>query len=228
MVKFAAGVHGMNKNIFCFGDSIAYGEWDEQGGWVQRLRSSADQAFVAHRGEKTLIYNLGIPGDTAADALLRIEGEMAARFDGDAETLIIFALGMNDAHFIVPENKYAFTPEEFEANLGRLIGIARKFTRKIALVGLNPVDENKVNPLPWNPAKAYREERVKLFNAIIEKVAGEEDLFFADVWKNWVQVDWRSLLYDGLHPNASGHRRIAERVNAFLATSMTAIRAGSA
>jgi len=25
-------------NILVFGDSITYGAWDEEGGWVQRLR----------------------------------------------------------------------------------------------------------------------------------------------------------------------------------------------
>ena len=135
---------------------------------------------------------------------------------------------MNDSHFAIEEDKDAFTTQEFESSLGRLIGIARKYTRKIALVGLNPVDQPKVDPLPWNPAKAYRAERVKLFNAIVEKVAGEEDLYFADIWKNWIQIDFRSLLHDGLHPNASGHRRIAERISAFLMSAGHHAKAGSA
>ena len=207
----------MNKHVYCFGDSITYGEWDEQGGWVQRLRSSVDQAFVAGRGEKTRVFNLGIPGDTSEDMLRRIEAEMAARFDPAADNYIIFAVGMNDAHFMTAEKKYFCEPHAFEVNLGRLVGIARKYTKKIALVGLNPVDQRKVDPLPWNATKAYHSDRVKLLNAVVEKVAGEENLFFADIWKAWVQIDYRSLLFDGLHPNASGHRRIAERVAAFLA-----------
>ena len=204
------------RDLYFFGDSIAYGEWDEQGGWVQRLRSSADQAYISGRGPKTLVYNLGIPGDTAADILTRIEPEMAARFDAENETLITFAVGTNDAHFVVSEGKDRFTQDEFERNIGRLIGIARKYTQKIAFVGLTPIDQPKVDPLPWNTDKAYRSDRVKLFNGIVEKVAGEEGLFFADIWKNWIQLDYRSLLFDGLHPNASGHRRIAEKVNAFV------------
>lgn len=215
------------RHVYCFGDSIAYGEWDEQGGWVQRLRSFADQAFISGRGDKTLTYNLGVPGDTAEDMLKRIEGEMAARFDPEVETLIIFAVGMNDAHYNTAEKKYFCEPPQFEANLGRLLGIARKYTKKIAVVGLNPIDQRKVDPLPWNVEKAYHSERVKLMNSVVEKIAGEENLFFADIWKNWVQLDYRALLYDGLHPNASGHRRIAERVSAFLTTTQD-VKAGHA
>jgi lysophospholipase L1-like esterase len=207
------------KDVYYFGDSIAYGEWDEQGGWVQRLRSHSDQAYIAHRAEKTHSYNLGIPGDTAEDMLARIEGDMAARFDPASETFIVFAVGMNDSHYVVPEKKYRFEPGEFEHNYGKLIGIGRRFTRKIACVGLNPINQPKVDPLPWNTAKAFHSDRVKLFNAIIEKVAGEENLYFADIWKNWVQLDYRALLFDGLHPNAGGHRRIAQRVSPFLQTT---------
>lgn len=210
------------KHIYCFGDSITYGEWDEQGGWVQRLRSSADQSFTAGRGDKTLVYNLGIHGDTTADMLRRIDAEMAARFDPTVDNLLIFAVGMNDAHYVTAEKRYFCEPDVFESNVGKLLGIARKFTKKIAFVGLNPVDQRKVDPLPWNPLKAYHTERVKLFNAVLEKVAGEENLFFADIWKNWVQLDYRALLFDGLHPNASGHRRIAERVSAFISTAQDA------
>lgn len=215
------------RHVYCFGDSITYGEWDEQGGWVQRLRSFADQAFISGRGDKTLVFNLGVPGDTAEDMLKRIEGEMAARFDPEVQTLIVFAVGMNDAHYNTAEKKYFCEPQQFEANLGRLLGIARKYTKKIAVVGLNPIDQRKVDPLPWNAEKAYHSDRVKLLNAVVEKIAGEENLFFADIWKNWVQLDYRALLFDGLHPNASGHRRIAERVSAFLTTTRDA-KAGHA
>ncbi|MBI1216387.1 MAG: hypothetical protein GC185_11305 [Alphaproteobacteria bacterium] len=206
------------RDLYFFGDSITYGAWDEQGGWVQRIRSSADQAFVAGRAEDTLVYNQGISGDTTIDLLARMEGEMTARFDADREAVIVFAIGINDAHYMNDEKRNFIELPEFEANIGKLVGIARKYTQKIAFVGLNPVDENKVNPLPWRPAKSYRNERVKLFNSIIEKVASESNLFFVDIWKNWIQINYRSFLFDGLHPNASGHRRIAEKVNQFLNT----------
>jgi len=206
-----------DRHLYFFGDSIAYGEWDEQGGWVQRLRSSADQSFISGRGPKTLVYNLGIPGDTSADVLRRIEGEMAARFNPAADTSVIVAIGTNDAHYSTSEKKYKISPEEFESNLNRLLGIARKYTQKIGLVGLPPIDQPKVDPLPWNTEKAYHADRVKLMNAMVEKVAGETGLFFADIWKNWALLDFRALLHDGLHPNASGHRRIAEKVSPFLA-----------
>lgn len=204
------------KDIFIFGDSVAYGQWDEQGGWPQRLRSSLDQSYISQRAERTYVYNLGVPGETAADVLKRFGEEVRARTKAGRKNVIIIAVGLNDAHFMVRKNRPMFTAEEFEANLRKLVAMAREHSSQIALVGLNPVDEAKVTPLPWNPEKSYQNERIREFNGIIEKVAKEENLFFADIWESFGQQDYKSLLSDGLHPNASGHRRIAERVVPFV------------
>lgn len=207
---------GIMKDIYFFGDSIAYGQWDAEGGWVQRIRSSFDRKFLSG-GDRVLVYNLGIPGDTAADVLMRIEPEMAARFNPANKNYIVFAVGTNDAHFSTSEQKDRFTQDEFERNVGRLIGVARKFSKDIAFVGLNPIEEAKVQPLPWNTEKSYTLARIELFNSIVEKVAKEEGLFFADVWKDWAGADPAQLLFDGLHPAADGHRRIVDKISPFLA-----------
>lgn len=204
------------KDIFVFGDSIAYGQWDEQGGWPQRLRSSLDQSYISQRAERTYIYNLGVPGETSEDVLKRFKNEISARTKPGRKNMVIFAVGVNDSHFMVRKNKYQFTPEEFEANLKKLVAAAREHSSQIALVGLNPVEEEKVTPLPWNPEKSYQNERIREFNGILEKVAKEENLFFADVWESFSHQDYKTLLSDGLHPNASGHRRIAEKVIPFI------------
>lgn len=204
------------KDIYVFGDSITYGAWDEQGGWVQRIRTSFDQAYVSGRAEKAMVYNQGVWDDTTAGVLARFKTEMDARFNPAVETDIVFAVGINDTHYMNDKKHDFITPEAFEANIGKLVGSARTYTKKIAFVGLNPVDEGKVAPLPWNAAQSYRQDRVKLFNGIIGKVAAEENLFFVDVWKDWIQINYRALLFDGLHPNASGHRRLAQKVNRFL------------
>jgi hypothetical protein len=76
------------KKIFIFGDSIAYGAWDPEGGWVERLRQ---WLFVTTRDEYnlgTFLYNLSIVGETTADLLKRFTTEIEARQPGD---IIFFA-----------------------------------------------------------------------------------------------------------------------------------------
>ena len=85
------------QKIFIFGDSIAYGAWDPEGGWVERLRQ---WLFVTTRDEYnlgTFLYNLSIVGDTTADLLKRFTTEIEARQQGD---IIFFAAGINDAQFV--------------------------------------------------------------------------------------------------------------------------------
>lgn len=204
------------RDFFVFGDSIAYGQWDEQGGWVQRLRSSLDQSYVAHRSEKTYVYNMGIPGETAEDVLRRFVPEITPRLGKGKKHSVIFAIGMNDSHIVHKTGRPKFTAEAFTANMKALVEQARQHADRLAFVGLNPVDEPKVTPLPWNAEKSYSNDRIAEFNGILEKMAAEEGIFFADVWSSYVGRDHRTLLSDGLHPNASGHRRIAEAINPFM------------
>lgn len=206
----------MMRDIYVFGDSIAYGQWDAEGGWVQRLRAEIDAAFIAGTGPKTLIYNMGIPGNTAADVLARMDGEMAPRFDAARDNLILFAVGMNDAHFSTSANAPRFTEAEFTDNIAALIAMARKYTPKVGFAGLNPVDQPRVDPLPWNTEKAYRQQRVEAFERLLRSQVLAEGLFFADIWREWIGLDYKKMLCDGLHPDAEGHRRIAAAVAPFL------------
>ena len=87
------------NTIFIFGDSIAYGAWDPEGGWVERLRQ---WVFGTTRGEYnrgTFLYNLSIVGDTTAELLKRFPTELEARQPAPG-ALIVFAAGINDAQFV--------------------------------------------------------------------------------------------------------------------------------
>ena len=48
--------------IIVFGDSIAYGAWDKEGGWVQRLRKILDVKTLSNPDQFYLVYNLSIDG----------------------------------------------------------------------------------------------------------------------------------------------------------------------
>ena len=50
--------------ILVFGTSSTYGCWDEEGGWVQRLRKHLDKKQLTDKDSDLyyLVYNLGISG----------------------------------------------------------------------------------------------------------------------------------------------------------------------
>jgi lysophospholipase L1-like esterase len=200
------------KKIFIFGDSIAYGAWDPQGGWVERLRQ---WVFVTTRGEYnrgTFLYNLSVAGDTTADLLRRFPTEIGARQPGD---FIVFAAGINDAQCI--NGQPMATPADVCTNVRALIQRARACAPRLCWVGLTPVDEARTTPIPWMPDRSYRNATVAEFEAAIKRTAAEEAIPYIDLFSAWTaDRAYRQLLFDGIHPNAAGHAQICERIKAFL------------
>ncbi|MGE3538755.1 MAG: SGNH/GDSL hydrolase family protein [Candidatus Tectimicrobiota bacterium] len=200
------------QKIFIFGDSIAYGAWDAQGGWAERLR----QWFFATTREDynlgTFLYNLSIVGDTTTDLLQRFLPEMEARQAGD---LIVFAAGINDAQYI--HGRPIATPADVCSNVRTLIRRARAFAPLLCWVGPTPVDESRTMPIPWMSDRAYRNAAVALFNAAIQQTAAEEGVEFLDLFTVWsAEQRLPQLLFDGIHPNSAGHAWLCEQLKAFL------------
>ncbi|MCK4782020.1 hypothetical protein KAS79_03830 [Candidatus Parcubacteria bacterium] len=206
--------------ICVFGDSISYGAWDyEQGGWVQRLRRFLDRKFIDSE-DYFVVYNLGIDGDATKDLLKRFEFEAPLRMlrmSENEETIIIFEIGVNDACFVESQKEFMTELEKFEENLQELSHLARSYSLKIVFIGLTPVEEIKVTPLPWSKTgKSYKNEYIRKYNEIIKSVCTENKIYFIEIFEKWIELDYKNLLEDGLHPNSKGHEKIFEIVKDFL------------
>lgn len=83
------------KRFYIFGDSITYGSFDVEGGWIQRLRKYFDSKSMDFR-----VYNLGITINQTTETILnRFEFEMKERTDQEDKNIIIFAIGINDSYY---------------------------------------------------------------------------------------------------------------------------------
>lgn len=203
--------------ILVFGDSIAYGAWDTEGGWVQRLRSFLDKRVIASNYEEYFItYNLGIDGDTARGILKRFESETKPRLWPDEETIFIISIGGNDSVFVHKTGKTKFSKEQFRENLDKVVKLAKKYSTKIILKGETPVDESKVDPLPWLPGHSCKNSYRKEFDKIIQSVANENKAHFIDVYEAFANIDYKKLLADGDHPTSQGHKLIFETIKDYL------------
>lgn len=203
-------------NVLFFGDSITWGAWDKEGGWVARIKKFVDEKVIDSNFEYYHdIYNVGISGDNTSGLLERFEAEAKNRIDEDSETALIFAIGVNDSQFV--ENVGNRTPiEQFQENLKKLIDKAKKITEKIVFVGLFPVDDSKLTPTSWELDKSYKLEDVGKYNQAIKNICESENVDFVDVYEEFVGKDYKSLLIDGLHPNTEGHKEIFDKVLKFL------------
>jgi lysophospholipase L1-like esterase len=202
------------QKIFIFGDSIAYGAWDPEGGWVERLRRWLFGLTRGNYNLGTFLYNLSIVGETTADLLKRFTPELAAR-QPEPEDLIVFAAGINDAQFV--HGRPIATPADVCANVRAPMQDARACTPLLCWVGLTPVDDARTTPIPWMPERAYRNATIAEFDTAIKQTAAAEAIPYIDLFTAWTaDRAYEHLLLDGIHPNAAGHEQICARIKAFL------------
>lgn len=193
-----------------FGDSITHGEWDPEGGWVGRLKRHLCEITIATNFENYFeVYNLGISGDTSTGILARFERETKVRFEKDDITLI-FAIGINDSLFFNNEKRFKVAPEKFTENIRNIIKIGQQYTPRIIFIGLTPVDEKKVDPLPWLPEGSYKNEYIKKYNQLVKEICQTEKVDFVDLWEKLSVDSFVDNLIDGIHPNSQGHQEIFE------------------
>ena len=203
-------------SVLVFGDSIAWGYYDKEGGWVERLKKLFIERMIAEDDFDYPVYNLSISGNDTKDLLERFEFETSQRTKEEKIGVIIFGIGINDSQIINKSKKPLIPKQELQKNIKSLIASSRRFTDNILFIGLNPVDESKVNPVPWRPEISYINEYVEEYNETIKAVCKENKVHFIDFFKEWMNSDYKSLLEDGAHPNSEGHKKIFEIVRDYL------------
>src|SRR3989338_7840444 len=127
--------------IIIFGDSIAYGQWYELGGWVARLRSYIDIKYNFPKKKMIQVFNLSVPGEIVTRMVLRMQDELSMRMSPDDKVLIIIACGINDSN---PENKLAkkqTNPHHFKQALQQMMVLAEEANATIMFMGLTPVQD---------------------------------------------------------------------------------------
>lgn len=181
------------KNICVFGDSIAYGSWDdEMGGWVNRLK-----AFYWTKGYDVHMYNFSVCGERTKELLRRVEVELKAV----GPDQVLFAIGINDSQVYRLEDDDAIEELVFEKNLYKLIGTASAFTDEIVLLGLTNIGAPKV--------MNFSQERIDQYDMIVEKVSKAEDLMYIKL--NGI-LQKKDFCDDLVHPNSTGHKEIFQLV----------------
>lgn len=198
------------ERIVAIGDSIVAGRIDSRGGgWVSRLQSR----FVGANPGRRLLYNLGIAGETSEGLLDRLWSECTLR----KPDLILIGIGVNDSRSEGgPEVPPRTEETAFRANLIKSIEISRALAR-VVFVTMIPIDEQRTRPLRENIYYSFSTQ--ERYATVTQEVLLSEGVEFVDVYRSWMALSKEarsSLLEDGLHPNADGHRRICRQVTSQL------------
>lgn len=198
--------------ILSFGDSVTFGRGDNvSGGWVGRLKK-----YFEAKDYYNALFNLGIPGDTSSGILKRIGIESDARIDNTwkgSKFVYIIGIGTNDIRFVGGSENQFISSKKFEKNIMKIIEIAKKYSRDIIFLGIPPVDEEKTKPYEGD---FYLNNRIEEFNNIIRACCRDEEIYFLDMYDQLINLNYKNLLGDGIHPNAEGYEKMYELIKGFL------------
>lgn len=197
-------------SILIFGDSITQGAWDENGGWVNRVRQCYDQSYFENQNnDSPTVFNLGVDGDCSDDLVMRLSNEATARQRYGVDAIVI-SIGINNS--VVESAMERSTTESFKQDLAEILMQSRNYTNDILFVGLSPCDETKTTPVPWGE-KHFTNSRIKEFDMALKEFCHENKLPFVEIFEPFSKAQQESnLLQDGLHPNSAGHQLIANLV----------------
>lgn len=202
-------------NILVFGDSITFGYYDKEGGWVDRLKKHLLKISIENKFEHDLkVYNLGISGDTSEEILKRFDSEVKPRNWVSQETIILISIGLNDSILISGKNKVSI--DKSKKNIKLLLTKAKSYSKKVMVTGPTPVEEERVSPMPWSPTESWNNENIRKYNEIVKDICKQYKVDYLEFFDIFYKRDYKKLMYDGAHPNTKGHKIIFDIVKKFL------------
>jgi len=159
------------------------------------------------------VVNAGVGGNTTTQMLARMDADVIARHP----RVVLIMAGLNDAAYVDPGPVARTEPRvpmaEFEKNLTGIVARVRKAGATPVLLTANPM------------TRAYRYQNLGFYQEndmndglvpfvdVTRRVARESKTCLADIYADWTtRRDLRTLIPDGIHPNAEGHRLIAAKV----------------
>jgi acyl-CoA thioesterase-1 len=185
-------VRGDAIKIVAFGDSITAGG-DATTTELIFWRRWADALKTRHPEAQIVAINGATGGDRTAEGLQRLQQKVL----DEKPDVVLIGFGMNDHNiggFGVPLNT-------FERNLESIIDRIRQETSAEMIL---------YSTFPPNPKWHFGSKNMEAYAFATEKVAMERRCAFADVYRNWLEIESRKKPEDLLgnninHPNDFGH-----------------------
>lgn len=198
--------------VLIFGDSITQGFQDAAyGGWANRLHILTVKKIIESGHEYDVnVFTLGVSGDCTNRLLTRFNVEMNARARG-TEKVFIFAIGVNDTQRYVTSNEIKTPIETFKNNIEALIERSKEHAKYIVFIGIAPIVEERLQPMPWASDRAHYLEDIEQYDSVLRNTCEQHELIYIgmdDVFGEMAS----EYLPDGIHPNTEGHQLMYERI----------------
>jgi len=183
LVATAAPAAAADRVIVAFGDSLTAG----LGVAAEEAWPALIEARLRREGYPYRVVNAGVSGDTTAGGVRRVDWVLRNRPE-----VAVVALGANDG-------LRGLSTDAMRANLGTIVERLRAAGARVLVAGME---------VPPNYGAAY----ARAFRAVFPDVARQGGATLMPFLLDGVAADPRLNQPDGIHPNAAGHRAIAEHV----------------
>ena len=178
---------------------VAIGASDAYGIGTREPSAQSWPSVVAKKlGGMVHLINLGIPGDTVADAQI---SELPIALDATPNVITVW-LAVNDLEAKVPLASY-------RAQLQQLLTTLRQKTQATIFVGNLP--DLTLLPFFADQDQAALRQTVQMWNAAIAGVCAASGVHLVDLFAEWADLAQHPeyISSDGLHPSALGAQRLA-------------------
>jgi lysophospholipase L1-like esterase len=193
-------------SLLVVGDSLSEGVGDpapglgwlrgQLHGWVHHLREHVE------RSRPVQIENLARRG-----ARLRDVAELQLPWVHGTYDAAVCLVGVND---VLSRD---FRGEAFASGYREVMGRLREVAPVVVVGTLHDF----IGPLPIAPArKRLIRDRISMVNEVVHSVAAEPEALLLDMEAHQEEITRPVLTIDRLHPNRTGHRRLAHRMVALL------------
>lgn len=193
-------------NIVFFGDSICFGQGNSPHlSWAGLLSKEIEKKF----GDKVVVSNQGINGQTTRQALERIAYDVQSH----RPQLLVVQFGLNDANYWATDNGLPrVSLEAYEANLEEIIRRAYANGTQRIILNTNHIPSRILDPLKPNQYS----DNVYLYNQAVRSVAKRTGVNLIDIEKSiqdFPEVkDGRFLLSDGVHLSKLGNKLYFDQI----------------
>jgi lysophospholipase L1-like esterase len=180
------------------------------------------RAELPGRGIAGTILNKGVGGNTTDDAM--------ARFDADVlkqhPDLTVIQFGINDSAVDVwqtpPATSSRVSLEKYSLNLKMMVQQLKATGCQVMLMTPNPILWTKENLEYYGKTPYHPDDRMgfnvllKDYAQVVRNISQSEQVNLIDVYNLYLAYDqgadqhMEDLLLDGMHPNESGHRFVAD------------------
>ena len=116
--------------------------------------------------------------------------------------------------------KLRFLKKKFVKQTRELINKARSYNSKVIFIGFPGVDENLTTPWSYGGEildEAWYNKDLQSYELLQKRVCEENNVPYLPLYTLWQsEIDIKTHLSDGLHPNSLGHEWIYNKVKSFI------------